>query len=176
MHQLHHLDVARVEQTLLPGKEHPPRVEMLVVHLVALIDGDAQGLFAEHVLTRLEGRHSHREVYVERSGYQHGIHLLVLQQLAIVGIYPGLGVHFEGFVYGGPVNVAQSHHLGFRVILQKAHQEASARAGSHHADACLGVARMLHIGKSQQPRAGQQQRTTRRPQVFQKISSVHDWD
>ena len=94
---------------------------MFHIHIVALLHIVTDSLLAEHVLSGVESIESNLTVGVERSGDNHSVNVLVVEQVSVVAIYLGFRSHFKRFVDRWLVNVGDSHDVDFRVLHQKAH-------------------------------------------------------
>ena len=64
MHEVHHLDVARVEEALLAGEEDAPRLQMTAVEGPRLFHRVGNSFLAVHMLSCVEGIHCYLVVGV----------------------------------------------------------------------------------------------------------------
>ena len=122
----------------------------------------------------IEGIHGDLEVRVERCGYDDAIDILVLQQLAVVGVGLGFGNDLQRLIERWLVDVGKGGDFALGVLSQKAEQESSARARAYHAKPASFASSFLGRCESREPGAGCSQGTSsHQSKIAKEISSVH---
>ena len=74
---------------------------------------------------------------IERSSYYYGIHILVREQLTIVGICFRTGEHRQPLFKIRLVDIAERHHFRVGYLLQIGKMQLASRTGAYEADADL---------------------------------------
>ena len=132
----------------LLGGFHRPR------HLLALLEGVGDRLLQEDVLARGQRVEGHPLVPVVRGADEHGVHVLVVEDLPVVGHRRRLALgDGRRFLHPRLVHVRDGHQLLPGQILELPHEAPGAPAGADHPDADAVV--RAQDGSGGQTRAGQ---------------------
>jgi hypothetical protein len=86
------LVVERIVGTLVADLEVAPGAACRLDHPLALLDRVGHGLLDQHVLARLEGVDGDLRVRPQRHRDQHGVDILALEQLPVVGVPLGVRI------------------------------------------------------------------------------------
>ena len=114
--QFHRLDVFGVEMPLLANHQNAVALLPAVVHPIEAFRRVGHRLFTENVLSGMNGIHGHLGVQGEGRADDDSFHLLVVEELAVVGIFPGPGEQGGGLLQVRGIVVAEGDNTGRRIL------------------------------------------------------------